>query len=141
MTETMVRHFTVAQANATLPLVRRIVFDLLDLHPRWRAAVVAFEAEQALTTAAGETDAARDARLEAGRLAGEIEACLEELEQVGCVFKGFDAGLVDFPSTLDGRDIYLCWQHGEPAVEHWHDIDAGFGGRQPIDPFHFPEGA
>lgn len=138
MTETTLRHFTVDQANATLPLVRRIVSDLLDLHPRWRASVVAFEAEQVGATAGSESDSARMARVEAGRLAGEIEACLDELEQVGCVFKGFDTGLVDFPATLDGRDVYLCWQHGEDAVEHWHEVDGGFAGRQPIDPFHFP---
>lgn len=138
MTEAAVRRFTIDQANATLPLVRRIVGDLLQLHPRWRATVAAFEAEQAVVSASGETEAARLARLEAGRLAGEIEACLEELEQIGCVFKGFDAGLVDFPSLLDGRDVYLCWQHDEPRVEHWHEIDGGFAGRQPLDPFHFP---
>jgi hypothetical protein len=138
MTEAVVRYFTIEQANSTLPLVRRIVGDLLQLHPRWRAAVVAFETEQAAVTALGETDAARLARLEAGRLAGEIEACLEELEQVGCVFKGFDAGLVDFPSVLEGRDVYLCWQFDEPSVEHWHELDGGFAGRHPLDPFHFP---
>jgi hypothetical protein len=138
MTETIVRHFTVEQANATLPLVRRIVSDLLALHPRWRAAVAAFESEQAAVTASGETEAARLARLAAGQLAGEIETCLEELEQVGCVFKGFDAGLVDFPTLLDGREVYLCWQHDEPRVEHWHEVDGGFAGRQPLDPFHFP---
>ncbi|MGH7523817.1 MAG: DUF2203 domain-containing protein [Gemmatimonadales bacterium] len=138
MTETMVLHFTIEQANGTLPLVRRIVSDLLALHPRWRAAVVAFESEQAAVTALGETEAARLARLAAGQLAGEIESCLEELEQVGCVFKGFDAGLVDFPSLLDGREVYLCWQYDEPRVEHWHEIDGGFAGRQPLDPFHFP---
>jgi hypothetical protein len=138
MTETTIRHFTTEQAEATLPLVRRIVSDLLDLHPRWRVAVAAFEAEQARVTASGETVEARVMRLEAGRLAGEIEACLEELEQIGCVFKGFDAGLVDFPSTLAGRDVYLCWQYDEPHVEHWHEIDGGFAGRMPLDPFHFP---
>ena len=139
MTETTIRHFTVEQAQATLPLVRRIVSDLLDLHPRWRTAVAAFEAEQAIVTAeSGETPSARAMRLEAGRLSGEIEACLEEFEQIGCVFKGFDAGLVDFPSTMAGRDVYLCWQYDEPHVAYWHEVDGGFAGRQPLDPFNFP---
>ena len=139
MTETVLRQFTIAQANATLPLVRRIVRDLLDLHPDWRSAVAAFEAAQVATTASGETDVARVARLEAGRLAGEIETCLDELEQIGCVFKGFDAGLVDFPSVVDGHDVYLCWQFDEPELQYWHETDGGFAGRQPLDPFHFPE--
>lgn len=139
MTETTIRHFTVEQAEATLPLVRRIVSDLLELHPRWRTAVAVFEAEQARVTAtSGETPNARVMRLEAGRLSGEIEACLEELEQIGCVFKGFDTGLIDFPSTLEGRDVYLCWQYNETHVSYWHETDSGFAGRQPLDPFNFP---
>jgi hypothetical protein len=138
MTETAIRHFSIEQAEATLPLVRRIVSDLLNLHPRWRVAVAAFEAEQAIVSASGETSSARTMRLEAGRLAGEIEACLEELEQVGCIFKGFETGLVDFPSVMEGRDIYLCWQFDEPRVAHWHEIDSGFAGRQSLDPFRFP---
>jgi len=140
MTETAVRHFTVTQANATLPLVRRIVGDLLDTHPRWRAAIAEFEAEQARTSASGETPRAAEARLEAGRLAGEIEACLDELEQVGCLFKGFD-GLIDFPAVLDGREVFLCWRFNEPRVEHWHDVDSGFAGRQQLDPVTFPADA
>ena len=43
-----------------------------------------------------------------------------------------DAGLVDFPGEMDGRLIYLCWRLGEPSIQHWHEIDAGFAGRQPL---------
>ena len=39
---------------------------------------------------------------------------------------------VDFPARLEGREVYLCWQLGEPEVLHWHAMDAGFAGRQPI---------
>ncbi|MGH7582455.1 MAG: DUF2203 domain-containing protein [Gemmatimonadales bacterium] len=137
MTETAVRHFTATQANATLPLVRRIVGDLLDIHPRWRAAIAEFETEQARTSANGETPRASRARLEAERLAREIEACLDELDQVGCLFKGFD-GLVDFPSVHDGREVFLCWRYNEPRVEHWHELDSGFAGRQQFDSVTFP---
>ncbi|HEX3927404.1 MAG TPA: DUF2203 domain-containing protein [Gemmatimonadales bacterium] len=133
-----VRDFTVEQANATLPLVRRIVGDLQQLHPRWREAVTAYEEAQSTATAAGESEEARVARLEAGRLAGEIETCLDELEQIGCLFKGFDAGLVDFPAQLDDREVYLCWRAGEDCVEHWHEVDGGYDGRLPIDSSHFP---
>lgn len=141
MTDTT-RSFTVESANATLPLVSRIVDDLMRLHPAWRQAVTAYELAQDAESGLAESAVAREARLEAGRLAGEIEGCLEELEQVGCLFRGFELGLVDFPSHRDGREVYLCWHHGESEVAHWHDRDAGFPGRQPIDAaFAFREGA
>jgi hypothetical protein len=127
------RYFTPDSANATLPLVSRIVDDLLRLHPRWRQAVTAFELAQDGADSTSESDEARRARLAAGELAGEIEACLDEMEQVGCLFRGFEEGLVDFPSEHDGRVVCLCWQHGEAEVSHWHELDAGFPGRQPLD--------
>jgi hypothetical protein len=48
------------------------------------------------------------------------------------VLRDIDRGLVDFPAIREGREVYLCWQLGEEAVEHWHDLESGFGGRQPI---------
>ena len=42
-------------------------------------------------------------------------------------------GLIDFPSVREGKRIYLCWRLGEPAVRHWHEMDTGFLGRQPVD--------
>jgi hypothetical protein len=137
MSESFRRHFTLAQANATLPLVRRIVGDLQQLHPRWRQAVSAYEAEQVGASAQVESEAARTARLEAGSLAGEIESCLDELDQIGCLFKGFDAGLVDYPALIGDREVFLCWRFGEEQVEYWHEIDGGFAGRQPVDPALF----
>lgn len=125
--------FTIEEANRTLPLVRRIVADLIELHPRWRAAVVAFEAAQIGVASPDESDQSRQLRLEAGRLAGEIEACLDELGQIGCIFKDFEAGLIDFPALHEGRMVYLCWRHGEARIEHWHELDSGFAGRRPLD--------
>jgi len=127
--------FTLDEANRTLPLVRRIVHDLLEEYPRWRQAVSRFEI---LTGGAradwGETRdliAARDAVTEH---AARINGYLQELESVGCVFKGFDAGLVDFYALREDRVVFLCWRLGEERVTHWHEVDAGFAGRQPIDP-------
>ncbi len=132
----MTRHrrlFTPESANATLPLVTRVVDDLVRLHAVWRAAVTSYELAQADADASDETVAAREARLEVGRLAGEIESCLDELEQVGCLFRDFDQGLVDFPAEHDGRVVCLCWRRGEVEVAHWHEMEAGFAGRQPLD--------
>jgi len=126
--------FTLAEAERTLPLVRRIVEDLTAEYPRWRAAVARFDL---LTGGAradwGETQELVAAREEVARHAERISRYLEELEAVGCVFKGFEAGLVDFCSLRDDRPIFLCWRLGEERITHWHEIDAGFGGRQPID--------
>ena len=56
---------------------------------------------------------------------------IEELKRLGVEFKGPD-GLCDFYSIMDGREVFLCWRLGEPEVSYWHDLDAGFAGRQPL---------
>jgi hypothetical protein len=80
------------------------------------------------------TDSGDAAQLEgrAAKLASGIEAYLAEIAAVGAEVKGFADGLVDFPGELDGRKIRWCWMLGEPAVEHWHDLESGFAGRQPV---------
>jgi hypothetical protein len=52
---------------------------------------------------------------------------------MGCILKDINTGLVDFPTVRKGREVFLCWQHGEPEIAFWHDVDAGFAGRQPLD--------
>jgi hypothetical protein len=126
--------FSLQDAERTLPLVRRIVQDLTHEYPAWRAAVSRFEL---LTGGAradwGETGELLAAREDVARHADRINQYLQELEAIGCVFKGFDAGLVDFYSLREDRPIFLCWKLGEERITHWHEIDAGFSGRQPID--------
>lgn len=126
--------FSLTEAERTLPLVRRIVQDLTLEYPGWRAAVARFEL---LTGGAradwGETGELLAAREEVARHADRINRYLQELEAIGCVFKGFDAGLVDFCSLREDRPIFLCWKLGEERISHWHEIDVGFSGRQPID--------
>ena len=126
--------FTLAEAERTLPLVRRIVEDLTAEYPLWRAAVARFELVAGGARAElGETPEFVAARDEVARHAERINRYLQELEGVGCVFKGFEAGLVDFYSLRGDRPIFLCWQLGEERITHWHEIDAGFAGRRPID--------
>ncbi|MEO8226053.1 MAG: DUF2203 domain-containing protein [Gemmatimonadota bacterium] len=126
--------FTREEADRTLPLVRRIVADLLAEYPAWRAAVGRYEL---LTGGAraewGETGELVAARDEVAHHAERISGFLRELDEIGCVFKGFDAGLVDFYSLRDDQPIFLCWRVGEDRIRYWHSIEAGFGGRQPID--------
>ena len=128
------RIFSLAEAERTLPLVRRIVVDLQNEYALWRAAVGQFE----LVSAGSRVDEVPPpevlaAEKEVATLASRVEALLAELESVGCVAKGIEAGLVDFYALRDDRLVFLCWRLGEMRISHWHDLDAGVDGRQPID--------
>lgn len=126
--------FSVDEAEETLPLVRRVIQDLTDEYPRWRGAVADYEVLSGGAKADnGETDELLSARQRVMAHAERINECLRELEQIGCVFKGFENGLVDFYALREDRLVFLCWQLGEEHVSHWHEVDTGFSGREPID--------
>jgi hypothetical protein len=67
-------------------------------------------------------------------LVEEVKALLAEIEACGGQLKGLDLGLVDFPAERDGEIVLLCWQYGEKEIAYYHSFDAGFAGRQPLDP-------
>lgn len=122
--------YTVAQANRTLPLVRRIVGDLVGTFRAWEDAVRQVELtahENSLVNPESERW-----QREAQRLAADIDQCVRELSELGIEVRGLDVGLVDFPGELDGREVWFCWMLGEPAVTHWHERDQGFSHRQPL---------
>jgi hypothetical protein len=135
----MVKRFTVEQATSTLPLVRRIVEDLVVTVGRWQERIREYELAAAsigvgaVTSGAGDARAAELERAVA-QLAREVDGFVGELGSLGIEVKDYAAGLVDFPSERDGRPVYLCWRLGEPAVQFWHEVDAGFSGRLPLDP-------
>lgn len=66
------------------------------------------------------------------KLVAQLAEKLDQLEDLGCYVKDLDIGLVDFLSTFEGRDIFLCWKLGEPHINHWHEINEGFSSRQDI---------
>lgn len=114
------RTFTPAQANRTLPLVRRIVEDVLERGRELRK------------LAPRHSDAAARERLSV--VESELRDLVAELHRVGCDYKdfAFDKGLVDFPGEIDGRAVLLCWRSDEPRVAWYHAPEAGFAGRTPI---------
>lgn len=129
-----VRLFTLADANRTLPLVARIVAEVRDAHGEWQRALGRYELlSGGARVPDGETPELIDARTTVRGCAQRVDGCLDELEAIGCVFKGFDQGLVDFPSLRDDRPVFLCWKLGEQRVEFWHEVDEGYGSRHPID--------
>lgn len=130
----MEKIFTVEEANRTLPLVSRIVDDLVRGHKMWEDKVREFELA---TVGAGpeHPDAIAELlQMEAQRLAKDIEGLIAELNDLGVICKGMGTGLVDFRGQLDGREVYYCWKLGEPSVQFWHEVDAGFIGRQRLHP-------
>lgn len=126
--------FTVDHANRTLPLVRKIVEDVVREHRRWQEAIV--ELDLLVSGARADLPDPRATALERQiqTIAREIEAFEGELEALGIQLKDRRIGLIDFPSELDGRRVLLCWRLGEPSVQFWHDENAGYAGRQPLSP-------
>ena len=72
------------------------------------------------------------AQRDVDRLTQRLQRDLLEIAGRGIIVKDLGRGLVDFPSYREGRGVYLCWLRGEDRISHWHETDAGFGGRQPL---------
>ena len=62
----------------------------------------------------------------------KLQSLAAEIGDEGCEIKDVQSGLIDFPTIWEGREVFLCWQLGEPEVSFWHEIDDGFAGRQPL---------
>ena len=110
--------FSPADANRTLPLVRRIVADILS------------KGRELQRIAPDQKKQAVGDRM--WTLEHELRDHLVELQGIGCSFKGFQMGLVDFPSEIDGEKVLLCWRSDEPAVTYYHGYADGYAGRREI---------
>ena len=122
--------FTVAEANSLLPSVRPIVKSIQRSHQRLQAyqTIAKRAAEGAEEGGGGSAHGQRYARLLIG-----LSSRAAELESLGIQLKDYAHGLIDFPSMRDGRVVLLCWKADEgDQVEWWHDVEAGFAGRQPL---------
>jgi hypothetical protein len=119
------RRFTLEQANKSLPLVKRIVADIVAQHSRAAASREMLEHLTAAKDVAG-----AQAELEASIT--RLQDLIDELSDVGVELKDYEKGLVDFVGRHDGRDVYLCWKLGEEQITHWHELETGFSGRKPV---------
>jgi hypothetical protein len=123
-----VRYFSLEEANALLPELRPLVGKLLER----RARVARVSRGLGNFWQDTSSDIGHPA---ASRLVNEfvaIENLVERIHSYGCVIKSLEAGLVDFLSLHDGRDVYLCWRYDEPKIEYYHELHTGFGGRKPL---------
>jgi hypothetical protein len=122
--------FTVQEANALLPEVRKIVGKIQRAHRK--LAQYREDAKKASEAAERGGGGFADGVAYASDLL-KLTAQLSDLEDLGVQLKDFERGLIDFPSLRDGRVVLLCWQLGEgDELEWWHDVDAGFAGRTPL---------
>jgi hypothetical protein len=119
--------FTLQEANALLPEVKRL-FAKID-RARGTLQQLAPEAKRASEYEGGGGTAYGPQYISA---LTTLMVHAQEIVNLGIEIKDFERGLCDFPHMRDGRVVYLCWQRGEECIEWWHDVDAGFAGRQPL---------
>ena len=128
------RRFTLEQANSTLPLVKRIVRDIVRTHSE----VLKCQQQLERSTTARQqqrqqpTPTPQETQGQLERHMTRLEDYVEELTEVGAELKDYQMGLIDFTGRHQGRDVCLCWKLGEERIAYWHEPDAGFAGRQPV---------
>jgi hypothetical protein len=122
------RHFSLEDAEDTLP-------NIVPLLVRLQSALEEYQVQRRATVAhhkSAGTNGKRYANDRPDALA-RLDELTKQIESHGCVLKDFAQGLIDFPSIVDGREVYLCWRMGEGSITAWHELEAGFAGRMPID--------
>jgi hypothetical protein len=126
--EVPAQYFTVEEANAILPEVD-FLMDQLLVH---RSGMIKLRREivELLEMQDSDFGGSVTSSLVSDFIA--IERLMSEIRSHGCLIKDLNTGLVDFLSTRDGREVYLCWRYGEPRIEFYHELHKGFKNRQQI---------
>jgi hypothetical protein len=127
----MPRYFTLEEANETLNFIR----PLMDEVQRIRQKILQNQPE---AWPAMEKSAGNGGNRALSNMVQDFEkfdALIHEIQAANVLIKDVNLGLLDFPALKDGREVYLCWQYGEGEIAFWHEVEAGFAGRQPIESF------
>ena len=126
--------FTLETANALVPELTELFLRLQEIRERGQSTRQTLATVEQKGKSNGKDLASElrelQQRLEA--LGTEADGILQRITATGCELKDVEQGLVDFPADRDGRVIYLCWKLGEDRIRFWHEIAAGFAGRQPL---------
>lgn len=124
MTET--KYFTPYEAQLTLPLVKKIVKDILDT-------------TREIRLLADDLHGQIEDNRKVQKMISEINGFMGELEEIGCFYKdwNFTIGLVDFPALIDGNEVFLCWRSDEDDVKYYHTMEEGYAGRKLIPERYF----
>jgi hypothetical protein len=121
------RHYSVEQANEALATVKPLLQRLRDASD-----LLSDEEAHAALTDAAPTNGGGEPGTQVGEAFLEVRRLLLVLEEAGIVVRDIARGLIDFPTILDGREVYLCWELGEDEIGWWHELDAGYRGREPL---------
>lgn len=127
MTFQFKRHYTVEEARRLLPQLRQWLSELKRL--RTRVAQLENRIEHVLTAG---NDAGGESVNELIRSLWGIKKLLQDFQQREIQLKDLERGLVDFPAILGGREVFLCWEQDEDDIEHWHDLETGYAGREKL---------
>ena len=122
------KYFTVEEANALLPIVRPLLEKVVDR----RAHVSRLAHGQISLLNDIQSNIGNDVTSKMVQEFIAIELLLDEIRAYGCSVKDINAGLLDFLSVRNGRDVFLCWKYGEAEISHYHELHTGFNGREPI---------
>jgi len=129
------RFYQIDEANATILELEAIVTVLGEQRAelvRLRDHALARSPDTGREVEPMSDDELRTLRLRMQGLVDQMAAGVARIDQLGLSLRDIESGLVDFPALVAGRQVWLCWRRGEPAVEWWHELDTGFSGRQPL---------
>jgi len=127
----MPRYFTLQEANEVLTAIRPLMDEIQAI----RQEILARQPEvwPVVERAAGNGGSLAASELVKGF--ERLDALVHQVQETGAIFKDINLGLLDFPAWKEGREVYLCWKYGEGDIAYWHEIEAGYAGRQSIDNF------
>jgi len=127
----MPKYFTLQEANESLQLIRPILDEIMEIRNKILAKQP--EAWPAIEKSAGNggNKALSDLVVDFEQL----DVLIHQILDTGVQVKDINIGLLDFSALKDGREVYLCWKYGEDDIAFWHEVDAGYTGRQPIETF------
>lgn len=126
------RHFTVEEANALIPMLEPVMESLRDLSEKLGDVAREVQGLAALTIGNGHGEGWAGLPPEIIAVRRDVEQRLLYLQGIGVHVKDIEQGILDFPTRMESREVYLCWRLGEKSVAYWHELDAGYGGREPI---------
>jgi hypothetical protein len=133
----MPRRFTLAEAEAVLPEVERLIREAVARKADYQEAEEELQefSRKIILSGGISVDRERVLGIRSRRdcAAAALKDAIESVHSAGCLVKDLDIGLVDFPTLFRGEEVYLCWRMGEPGITYWHGVNEGFSGRKNID--------